>query len=264
MKTTLFAVMLTLLLAAACLVDAYPTLAGPTGYGVLPNAAIAPANQLNVALDYRTTLSDVMEIRDVLVPGIKDAFPVRALYGADQRTEIGVAYNLTKAAGDTANTWSVNAKYLTPFTCCGFSWATGVLFASTDVKGVDEKLKTADLYLVGTRNFTISPALSHVNGSVGLRWTRVKDGGTTSGFRLFAGAGATLGEKLNLSAEITTKQHRLDVNNLYALTVRYPFSTAVTGEIGYTNADPFLAVTGTDVGKIFLGINVTANLGAQK
>ena len=264
MKITLFTAVVTTLLTAACLAHAYPTLAGPTGYGVLPDAAIVQANQLNVALDYRATLSDVMEIRDALVPGIKDAFPVRALYGAGERAEIGVAYNLTKAVDDTANTWSVNAKYLTPFTCCGFSWATGVLFASTDVKGVDEKLNTSDLYLVGTRNFVISPALSHVNGSVGLRWTRVKDGGTTSGFRLFAGAGTTLGGKLNLSAEFATKQHRLDVDNLYALTARYPFSTAVTGEIGYTNADPFLAITGTDVGKIFLGINVTAELGAQK
>jgi len=253
MNKTLLVGMTAVLLIFAGAVSAYPTLAGPSGNGVLPTAVVTPGGQFNLAADlYNTSNSDA---------DVKDSYPIRVLYGINDSFEIGGGYNLLQAGGMDANTWNINAKYQIMATEGSFGLALGARYARSDVKAADAILKTTNVYLAGTVPLTQSETGSaSVNATFGVNWENA-DGtvsgvsGSNSALRPFVSLDATFGNQLQLSGDYQIKNDDLDSKALYAITARYMFNDSFGGEIGYTNAD-VTGMSGVDDSHFFAGINL--------
>ena len=102
--------------ALACAAYAYPTLVtGQTGLITVPTAAVAPAGQFQVAMDWFYTFAD----DDAIIP-------IRVLYGINNQFEIGASF-LT-AEGSDSDAFGINAKYVLPFALGDADWAVGAAF----------------------------------------------------------------------------------------------------------------------------------------
>lgn len=223
---------------------AYPSLAGMSGNGVLPTASVQAPGVWNAAVDYYNTTDDATTL-------------FRGLYGAGP-VEIGATYTLAKTMGDDANSWGVNAKYGLPFAPAGFKTAVGASYVSTDFTGMTGK--TTQIYLVGTRPVALGEeeGAMAIDVTLGLNWTKMDDTGMDGdGVRGILAAGTTLANKLSLAAEFQTKNDDMDADALYDFVARYPFTDAISGQVGYTNLDPWTRASGMDDGNIYAGVNFT-------
>lgn len=241
------------LLATACAAYAYPSLAGWTGTGVLPTAAVAPAGQFQVAADFYNAEDTVGQIP------ADSAFPIRLLYGLGSRVEFGAGFTFQQAADNDANTWNVNAKWLTPLTPLGFDWSLGARYASTDLSILDVTANTTNVYFVGTRNFSGNDDMDDttnmpgINGTVGVNWTSLSGDVTDEdGFRVFGGL-ELMFNKFSLSADVQSELDEFDTNALYSIAARYPFGRTIAAQVGYTNADA-TGINGSDNSNIFAGL----------
>lgn len=244
---------------AATSAYAYSSLAGMTGNGVLPTAAVAPAGTWNVAVDYYN--SKKVDIGGATVDA-KASFPIRVLYGVMDNLEVGAGYTSWKFAGQSANTWNVNAKYVLPFDgLAGFALAAGARYGSTDVKAAGKNLNITDLYLAGTRSFDLSGFA--LDTTVGVNWEKQSDLADADGFRFFLGLGTTLVNKLSLAAEFQTKDSDLDSKALWSVVARYPFTDMFSGEVGYSNYFNN-GFAGNGKSNFFVGVNATFGTGAAE
>lgn len=218
-------------MAATSAFAAYPTLAGMSGNGVLPTAAVASAGQWNVALDYYNSKKASI---GAATADAKASYPIRVLYGVMDGLEVGAGYTMWKIADQDANTWNINAKYALPFDgLAGFALAAGARYGSTDIKAAGVKANITDLYLVGTRAFDLSGFA--LDTTIGVNWEKQGGDLDQDGLRLFLGLGTTLANKLSLAAEFQTKNSDLDSKSLFDVVARYPFTDMISGEIGYGN-----------------------------
>lgn len=241
---------LLVLLAIACVANAYPMLNGPTGIVAVPTADIAGMGHLQIAADYYNSKDDS--------EFVGNAVPIRAVFGVLPYVEVGASYWLTDAAVDNLNSWNVNAKVKCPIGLFGFSPAAGAFYGKVNlpvppiaftsggqalplvaITG-DDSLTTEQLYLAGTRN--LLPAVSGIEAlklTVGANWTKFKSNGSdVDGIREFAALELALLNKLSLGAEYQTKKSDLgDADPLTSLVARYAVNPALSIEAGWTNAE---------------------------
>lgn len=193
---------------------AYPTLAGPTGLGVLPTADVVGAGQWDLAVDYYS--NDGGNSDNNFDSG---TVPIRLLYGLGNQFEIGASYragtqfvdggyfdtfdefgNPVTFEGDRGirNMWGINAKWLTGLDLAGFCWSLGAQYLQGDTEldglvippvevsdpvafeGSTGDYKATQVYFVGTRSFTNlaglcgCPPSTIARGTFGINWTRVE------------------------------------------------------------------------------------------
>lgn len=213
-------------LAIATAAYAYPTLTGPTGGATLPNAAVVPAGQLQLAADWVNTDPDA-------------AFPIRATYGLGSNFELGAAYIVQS----DANTWDINAKYATALKVLDFSWALGAQYLTSN----DTDMKATQVYFVGSRPFDLSGMT--LNGTVGVNWTKISDGIDEDAIRLFGGLDTTFANGLNLGAELQSKNEDIESDMMWSVVARYPFTPNLAGQVGITNGPIF----GSGDSNVFVG-----------
>jgi hypothetical protein len=196
---------------------AYPTLAGPSGLATLPTAAVTPAGQLVLAADWYNTDPD-------------NIIPIRLVYGISESFEVGALYSLLS----DANTWGVNAKYKLPVTLGPAGVALGAQYFNNS--DIDEKV--TQVYAVGTMSLAeATDTMPGFSGSLGVNWTSDDFlGSTESVFRFYAGLEAAFANKLDLAAEYQTKSDKVETDAIWSIVARYPFTEALTGQIGFTNA----------------------------
>ena len=201
--------------ALACAAQAYPSLAGPTGLASLPTAAVAPAGQLELAADWYNAEIDTI-------------YPVRILYGIGGNIEIGALYSVLS----DANTWGINAKFKAP-PIATLDWAIGAQYFSN--KDIDETVTQA--YLVGTAPLAeASDTMPGLNGTIGANWTQDEFGTTENAFRFFVGLEAAFANKATAAVEYQSNSDKLELDAIWSVVARYPFTEAWTGEVGYSNA----------------------------
>lgn len=188
-------------LALACAAYAYPTLNGPTGLIFVPTAAVAPAGQFQVALDWAYISS--FDDADMLL---------RGLYGINDQFEIGAAFS-NNEDGDLGNTFGVNAKYVLPFTAGDAAWAVGASFF--DPEDGDSSFGAT---LSATKAFTEGFA-----GTASLLWDENNE------FALGIGAEATLDSGLTLVGEYVNFLPSAEIN----MAARYPITDALTAQLGF-------------------------------
>jgi len=226
-----------MVLAAFAAAYAYPTLTGPTGLATIPTAAVAAAGQLQVAADYYDAEGD-------------SAIPIRALYGIGENFEVGLGYWMQ----DDNDGFMLNAKYLTPLTFGDMAWAAGAQYI--DLDAMDTILQA---YFVGTKQFSeAGEGTPGFSGSIGFNWTDV-DAADDSAFRFFVGGELAFANNLTVNAEFQTKDDDIEADSLWSIGVRYPFTEALTGQLGYTNGP----IVGFDDSNFFLGLNYGFGLGAE-
>ncbi|HEY3415720.1 MAG TPA: hypothetical protein VGM23_02440, partial [Armatimonadota bacterium] len=122
------------MLALAGAAYAYPSLSGPTGFGVLPDAAVATG--FEAAADFYNT-ADSFALNSSLNFETPDAYPIRVVFGAGQNFEIGGGYELM----EDNNIWSVNAKYALPIELAGAKLAVGAQYWNmTDTDGTQYQI----------------------------------------------------------------------------------------------------------------------------
>ncbi|MHB0938151.1 MAG: hypothetical protein ACYDCO_03945 [Armatimonadota bacterium] len=186
--------------ALACAAYAYPTLNGPTGLVFVPTAAVAPAGQLQVALDW-AYFSD-FEDADI---------PLRVLYGINDQFEIGAAY--FSQEGNEDNAFGINGKFVLPFTAGDAAWAVGASFFDSD-----DDDSSFGLSLSATKAFTEGFA-----GTAALLWDEDDE------FALGIGAEANFDSGLTLVGEYINFLPSAELN----MAARYPITEALTAQLGF-------------------------------
>lgn len=148
-------VLAALLVAGSGVGYAIPSLGGPTGIVIAPNALVAPMGQLQVAVGYQRMSGDgsvaemgATEATDLLIQGLEPYVPptvgvsdfpygsgsdfddfsiwsLQALAGVAEGAELWAAYSKDNSDFDTA-TWAIGGKYALPMkTTGGTSFAIG-------------------------------------------------------------------------------------------------------------------------------------------
>lgn len=246
MKQILSLAMALICLAVAGAALAYPSLAGPTGTGVLPNAAVVSDGQLQVAANgYGARQVDNLTI------------PVLLEYGAGSNTEVGGGIT----AGDVTG-WSFNGKISSPsHSREGANFAVGARFAYCDTNAFDRD--AYQVYGVATKDF--HSADTSLRASVGLNWTDIvglnESYGPHWGFnhssnavRPFFSLNLNLPHRVNLAIDYQLRNDGMDSSAMYSVVARYPFSPSFDGEVGITNMN-LDGVTGNNATGLFAGIN---------
>jgi hypothetical protein len=245
--------------------NAYPTLAGPTGTGVLPNGNTLHVGQLDVAGDYvaaRNFSDDGWTMND------KHAVPVRVLLGVAKGFEIGggydfhsatVAPNILDFGGPSgANAWNINAKYVLPFRPLGASWGLGALYSHADIKAVYDTVSDTQFYFAGTRTlFGSKSSGTRLDATVGVNYTRQASSnlGVERPVRLFGSAQYYLARGFSVAGDIQCKQESVDKDPLYSLVGRYQLNKGFGVQAGWSNAD-YLLLNGERGSRFFAGINL--------
>ena len=203
--------------ALACAAYAYPTLTGPTGLVIVPTAAVVPAGQLQVSMDWWYTFANT----DAIIP-------VRVMYGLNDQFEIGAAY-ITSEFGDS-DVLGLNAKFVLPFTAADAAWAVGASYL--DAEDGDSSFGAS---LSVTKAFT-----ENFNGTAALLWN--EEGFLTDEeFSIGLGAEAILENGLVLVGEYVNFLPGAELN----MAARYPITEALTAQVGFVfnTSSPFIGAT---------------------
>ncbi len=258
MKHLLSLVLVTALLAFANASFAYPSLAGPTGTGVMPDALVVPSGQLQVAADVasitnlaeifsdiKSDLSDEIEngqtVGDITQKGGNYTLPFRMVYGLGGVMEAGGGVIATQNSA-----WDVNAKIHVPLLFNGVSGAVGTRYAVIDSGGVDRN--TTQFYGVISEKFP--SRIVNMIGSVGLNWTEMQFqqpfGATIRGLRPFISISNGF-----VSYDYQFKRSDLEDDALYSIVIHFPITAALSAELGLTNVNPDGVTGGSDSGVFF-------------
>ncbi len=235
--------LLSLTMAMGCLAIAgaamaYPSLAGPSGTGVLPNTAVAGAGQLQTAVD----IYDAQQVAD-------PTLPIRLEYGAGKNMEVGGGIT----AGDTTG-WNLNGKISYPSTTRGGAdWAIGARYAYIDTQ---EFARDAyQVYGVASKDF--HSGSTYMRGSVGMNWTALHyaaSDDTANALRPFVSVNFRFPNRVNVALDYQFRNDELESSALYSVVARYPFSESLAGEVGFTNMN-LDGVTGNYATGFFVGAN---------
>lgn len=198
-------VLLGIVAAVACAAYAYPTLGGPSGLLTVPDAAVTPAGQIQVAVDQE----------QVVAPDT--TLPLRVLYGFGGNLEFGALYQKTEGVDDAA--WNVNAKYKLPFELVGAGTAAGAAFNDPGA---------GDTYI--SAYFAATKALGDdLAGTAALSFSNQEDAaGDSSHFMLSLGADAKVAG-LDLILEYVNALPGSSLN----MAVRAPITDALSAQLGF-------------------------------
>jgi len=237
MKHSLSLVLALVCLAVASVSMAYPSLSGPTGTGVLPDAGVVGDGLLHIAADAYNAQQ---------VSGL--SLPIRLEYGVSKKMELGGVIT----TGNTS-AWNLNGKISYPTSRRGSAdCAIGARFSYIDTNQFDRD--AYQIYGVASKDF--HSANTNLRGSVGLSWTDIHfmPHHNASAFRPFTGLNFSLPHGANVMIDYQFRSNALEDNTLYSIVARIPLSTLLTGEIGFTNMN-LDGVTGNSSTGIFAGVN---------
>jgi hypothetical protein len=233
---------------------AYPSLLGVTGGVQTPSPEVVPAGQYDLAVDYTQLKSGDISIQ---------TWPIRLVGGASDRAELGIAYaRLKPDDGDTGRITDIGGKYVfwkepeKPY-----SIAVGANYASTggglrDASNVDN---AARVYAVIGKDLTAKYGAyeekpkTKAFGYVGLMYTRIKDGGTETFTRPFAGLELKGDGGGSLLLEWKSEKFGDDVTSAV---LRYQFNPTLMAEVGATKNFGGFGEGVLDQGhRVFVGLN---------
>lgn len=263
------------MLGLAAALWAAPALPGYSGNAAFPTAETAAAGSLQAAVAFDNNSAYYMY-------AAKPDYPIRLLYGASARSEVGATFNPTVIGEDDANIWSLHAKHRFTASPLGFAVAAGARYARSHSRiplppppyGPGGKLSgnesTLIGYIAGTRALALPEGAPAVNATLGLHYnwqdTDFNLPGTPStrqSLRAFLGLDATFANGLRLSAEVQSKKEEEDEKAVYAFAARCPVAGNAMAEIGYTNLDP-TGILGLSDGKIFAGVTLRLSGGTAE
>lgn len=249
------------LLAISGAVLAYPSLLGPSGSGVLPDATTVSAKAYDAAVDYFNNSVGILDI----------SVTTRVNYGIAENTEIGFAYTL-QGVRDTATVWPTEAA-----TASSYSYNSWNVSAKRTM-AINERMTAGlgvvyqnwnDLLTGDSRSFsqvysvlgTTLPfaGIPVLHGYIGLNYTKGDakeefDSFSDSAIRGFIGLSASVTEKLSVAVDFQTEDSYFDEKPLSSIVARYPINTRMNAQIGMSNA--VLGMTGGPAHNLFVGVNM--------
>ncbi len=247
-RVWILASMAVLLVALATSAQAMPSLAGPTGIVTVPNAAIAPTNDLQVALSYQPF--------EMYAAHSAAAWSLQALRGVSDEAELWVAYSRVQDGADS-DAWQLGGKYQVPG-----DWPADVQVAVGGSVGrwidafsipwvLSTGMYTTDvdinkLYVVASRSLTkAAPGWTEDSrptqmiASVGLLYISVDPdrGGHETTARPFVGLEIVQGDS-HWGIEYRAKDNDLDDKGVFSAMLRRPAGRDMYMEVGTSNASP--------------------------
>lgn len=242
-----------LLCSISCAVLAVPSLSGPTGLVVLPNADIASRGTLDLGLNYQSGQGS-----DSFIAGLNPSAGLRMLYGISGKCEIGAGFvnqtmdeMLMGLLADVppelpdyydsvrVNNWTVDAKYRLPFSYGGFAWAVGGIHQRF-TRDISFSWQKSVVYLAGTKAIDC-PCSNGIKarGTVGLNYMRGKLGDydwamgeTTTRYCPSVGIEANLPKKVTLIGEYMLTPGA----DMTSIALRVPTSVNTSLQLGLTNS----------------------------
>ncbi len=238
-------IVVTALLAVSRASFAYPSLAGPTGTGVLPSAAVPQAGQLQIAAD----IYDDQQEGDT-------ALPVRLVYGIGGNMEVGGGFT-----GADESAWNVNGKINFPSVLAGgVTGAAGARYA--EVAAGDYERTAVQFYGLLSKDFHLTGA--DLRGCLGLDWTDIQFdqpySDTEDALRPFISLNVSLPNRVNVAFDYQFQNSALENDAMSSIVVRYPINKSFAGELGLTNMD-LDGMTGNGGSTLFLGVNYIMDSG---
>ena len=257
---------------------AYPTLSGPTGGAVLPDAMVVPPGQLDLAVDW--TEIDAASLLGSSLSGYDlTVLPVRLVYGVGSGAELWAAWTRIDNS-DNADGWGVGAKYQlmrepeqSMTLALGGGWsqiddASSVLLGGAlgmyDVSSWNVYLvATKDLSPAGEEGWAWENSATRIVGSVGVLYQKFEDiiPGASDDELLepFVGLEFIAVQGTRLGLEYRFKDSDLDQKGLFSAVLRHPVSENLTLQVGMTNGA--LAGLGGEDFDLFAGLNYRFGLG---
>ena len=274
---------------------AYPTLGGPTGGAVLPDAMVVPAGRLALAADWTkinlfneaSTISTYYG--DVLISESEDLtlIPVRLVYGIGSRAELWGAYTkgdlngrgratldgelvASSSVDGDIDTWGFGAKYqllrepqdsVTLAIGAGYEKANLDITATLAMYGeLPEVESTSADETVTTAYLVATKNLSSAgNGTrvLGSLGVMWKDFKEMDEnlFEPFVGLEFVGGSGTSLGLEYRFKDKDVDSEGLFSAVLRHPFTENLALQVGVTNGAMW-GLGGEDY-DLFAGLNFT-------
>ena len=267
---------LLVVLTAALLVSsgasalAIPSLGGPTGIALLPTAKIAPVDQWQTAVGYRSFNTTYMyAVEDVDM----SLWTFNALKGVASDAELWIAFT-RGSNGEDSDIWEYGGKYLLserllPRT--GFLADTDIAIGASLGRWADAltdadpllpfytDTKTLRAYFVvttqlvpgseGDWDWEAAPA-TRIIGTAGVLYLRVDPDALDSAtlFRPFLGVEIISQKNLTLALEYRFKDSGIEDDSLFSALIRYPIGEDTNLEVGLSNASPIgLAIGNQDL-----------------
>jgi hypothetical protein len=257
---------LLVVLTAALLVSsgasalAIPSLGGPTGIALLPTAKIAPVNEWQTAVGYRSFNTTYMYAYEEVDMSL---WTFNALKGVASDAELWIAY--TRATnGEDTDVWEYGGKYqlserLLPRT--GFLAGTDIAIGASlgrwanALTNADPLLpfytdtETLRAYFVVTTqlvpggdsdwDWEAAPS-TRIIGTAGMLYLRVSPDALSGDtlLRPFLGVEVIGQTNLTLALEYRFKDSGLEDDALFSALVRYPIDRSTNLEVGLSNASP--------------------------
>ncbi|MCJ7749899.1 MAG: hypothetical protein MUQ65_02205 [Armatimonadetes bacterium] len=257
---------LLVVLTAALLVSsgasalAIPSLGGPTGIALLPTAKIAPVNEWQTAVGYRSFNTTYMYAYEEVDMSL---WTFNALKGVASDAELWIAY--TRATnGEDTDVWEYGGKYqlserILPRT--GFLAGTDIAIGASlgrwanALTNADPLLpfytdtETLRAYFVVTTqlvpggdsdwDWEAAPS-TRIIGTAGMLYLRVSPDALSGDtlLRPFLGVEVIGQTNLTLALEYRFKDSGLEDDALFSALVRYPIDRSTNLEVGLSNASP--------------------------
>jgi hypothetical protein len=219
-------ILLGLAAAIASAAMASTTFSGQTGLTVTPNAAVAPVDTVNVAVDY--------------LDSTKALYPIRVNYGVAENWEAGINHTMNgKIIG-------VSGKWVTPLTALDSKYAVGASIQSLS------KTVLYNVYGSMTKELPLGFEDVAVNLNAAIVCTA---GPGTTNLTPALGVDATFANagNLNVAAEYLFRGNGIVPSKGFALKASYDLGDGFGVQAGVTDA-----YAGN--GKIFVGGNYTYDL----
>lgn len=249
-------------LLAACGASALavvPSVAGPTGIVMLPTARVAPADEWQVAVGYRSFRAEIMYgFEDIDV----SMWSFNALKGVSSDVELWTTY--TRASnGEDTDIWEFGGKYRfhEGFMPKGGFWsgldaAVGMSLGRwTDALTMYQDMpfftdaETLRAYFVLTKQLVPAytgewpwarPPHTRVDGTVGIYYLSVNPdfGDSDSLLRWFLGVEVLFRNNTAFALEYRFKDSDIESDAVFSSLLRYPIDRQIDLEFGTTNASP--------------------------
>ena len=222
----------------------YPTLQGPTGLVVLPDANVVPRGSWTLAADYVTIdADDGGLLDDIGFGGDIKLIPGRLVWGVADKAELWAAYTgVSNGEGDNGHEWALGGKlqiHDDPVT--GVKAAVGYGHYDADICSSCHNIKRDNIYAVVTKESVgRSPQQWRWKGSLGMTHTKLTwdDWDEHSIFQPFVGLEASQG-RLALVGEYRPKGPQLDDTGMWSAGLRYAVGRNLALQAGVTNGALF-------------------------
>jgi hypothetical protein len=250
----------------------YPSLQGPTGLVVLPDANVEPRGSWTLAADYVNVETEGRPASILIGPDLK-LTQARLVWGVSDRAELWVAYTdinvgtpdvhpdyvFPDESGDNSHEWAGGAKLqIHDDPATGVKVAVGAGHYDASVCSSCHNIKRDNIYAVLTKESAArSPHQWRWKGSLGLTYTKFDfDGGEDTILQPFGGLEASSG-RLSLVGEYRTKEAGIDDTGMWSAGARYMITPNLGLQAGVTNGAFYFYGIGAHKASAYYGLAYT-------